>query len=192
MIALEQAFFSFNMPREKKYDIGLVGLGHRGYQTHFLGILGSRSERIIAVCDTSEQVRTAFNASHPDIPIFASLQEMLDAHTFDFVIVSVPNKYHFECIKSVAARGVPVLKEKPVADSYEELTQLVELPVKIGVTLQKRFEPRYTQLQKLLPHVGKAASFNAKLGLSIEDLERTWRAGDGVGVTVWPLVDKIP
>lgn len=170
--------------RSKKFRIGLVGVGHRGYRTHFTGLLGSRSEHVVAVCDTNEQARTTFAAAHPDIPTFDSVQEMINSHEFDFIIISIPHKFHFDCISTIAAAGIPVLKEKPVAESYEEFVQLSELPVDIGVTFQKRFEPRYIQLQKLLPQIGKIASFRATLAVGIEDLESSWRASDGVGVTV--------
>lgn len=162
----------------------MVGVGHRGYRTHFTSLLGSRSEHVVAICDTNEQARTTFEATHPNIPTFDSVQEMLNAHAFDFIIVSIPHKFHFDCISTIAAAGIPVLKEKPVAETYEEFVQLCELPIDIGVTFQKRFEPRYIQLQKLLPQVGKIASFRATLAVGIEDLERSWRASDGVGVTV--------
>lgn len=81
-----------------------------------------------------------------------------------------------------------MLKEKPVAESYEEFVQLSELPIHIAVTFQKRFEPRYIQLQKLLPQAGKIASFRATLAVGTEDLERSWRANDGVGVAVCAML----
>lgn len=109
---------------------------------------------------------------------------MLGGHTLDFVVVCVPHRYHLDCITTISNWGIPVLKEKPVAESREEFLQLLSLPVKVGVAFQKRFGPRFTQFEKLLSQVGEIASFRATLALTIEDLERTWRATDGVGVTV--------
>ena len=171
-------------PKERHYNIGLVGLGHRGYKTHFLNIVGSRSESIIAVCDANEAALAAFSTKHPDVPAYPSLAHLLRHHKPDFVIVSVPHKFHMDCVTLLSKAGVPVLKEKPIAGSSDEYLQLLSMPVKIGVTFQKRFEPRFVQFQKLLPLVGDIASFRATLALSIEDLEATWRAADGVGVTV--------
>lgn len=77
-----------------------------------------------------------------------------------------------------------ILKEKPVADSFEEFEELCNLPVKIGITFQKRFEPRYRSIESLLPQIGQVASFRATLAASIYDLDATWRAEHDVGTTV--------
>ena len=168
---------------ERHYNIGLVGLGRRGYKTHFLTVEGSRSESITAVCDPNEKTLAAFQAKHPDVPAYRRLEDLLSHHKPDFCVVSVPHKYHVACASILAEAGVPILKEKPIADSADEFLRLSSLPVKIGVTFQKRFEPCFVQFKKLLPLIGNVASFRATLTKSIQDLESTWRA-DGVGVTV--------
>ncbi|KAL8639819.1 MAG: hypothetical protein Q9228_003193 [Teloschistes exilis] len=145
---------------ERHYNVALVGLGHRGYKTHFQNILASRSETIVAACDMDATTRSSFSSKHPDVPSL--------------------------CFPTRAAGrivGIPVLKEKPAADSQSQFDQLLEMPVKIGVAFQKRFEPRYVQLEKLLPLVGDVASFRAVLTMNIKDLDATWRANTGVGVT---------
>jgi predicted dehydrogenase len=169
---------------ERHYEIALIGVGHRGYKTHFLNTVGSRSESIIAVCDANDATLAAFSAKHPDIPAYRSLVDLLRYHRPDFVIVCTPHKFHVDCILLLSKAGIPVLKEKPAANSLEEFGQLTSLPIKIGVTFQKRFEPRFVQFEKLLSEVGKIASFRATLMVNIKDLESTWRAADNVGVTV--------
>ncbi|KAL8776599.1 MAG: hypothetical protein Q9194_003052 [Teloschistes cf. exilis] len=119
----------------------------------------------------------------PTFPVFASLQELLAECTPDFALVCVPHQFHLQCVQLLSSVGIPVLKEKPAADSQSQFDQLLEMPVKIGVAFQKRFEPRYVQLEKLLPLVGDVASFRAVLTMNIKDLDATWRANTGVGVT---------
>ena len=46
-------------------------------------------------------------------------QDLFDQNT-DFAIVCVPHKFHVECCTRLAVAGVPILKEKPVAESFEE------------------------------------------------------------------------
>lgn len=169
---------------ERQYKIALVGIGHRGYKTHFLSSLGSRSESIVAVCDVDKTTLSAFSAKHPDVPAYSSLVDLLRKHRLDFAIVCVPHKFHMGCISLLSKAGIPVLKEKPAASSPEEFRQLASMAVRIGVTFQKRFEPRFIQFEKLLPLVGDIASFRATLAVNIENLESSWRASDGVGVTV--------
>jgi predicted dehydrogenase len=77
-----------------------------------------------------------------------------------------------------------VLKEKPIAESMDEYEWMTGLPVKVGITFQKRFEPHFLHFRSLLPLVGDVAAVDASLALNITNLEETWRASAGVGVTV--------
>lgn len=169
---------------EVEYKIALLGLGHRGYQTHFLNTLSSRSERIVAACEPNPATRMSFTAKHPDVPVYSSLQELLVENSPTFAIVCVPHEFHLSCVEQLSRAGIPVLKEKPVAESQSQFEHLTRLPIKIGVTFQKRFEPRYIQFKKLLLHVGDIASFRSVLAMNLRDLDATWRATSGVGVTV--------
>lgn len=164
--------------------IALVGLGYRGYRTHFLGLLGNPSISIIAVCDTNHAALESFSAKHPGIPTYQSLSQLLQSHTPDFAVLSVPHGAHVECVTTLAASSIPILKEKPVAESMIEYDWMRSLSVKVGVTFQKRFEPHFLHFKSLLALVGDAAAVEANLGLNIGNLEETWRAGSGVGATV--------
>ncbi|KOS23053.1 Spore coat polysaccharide biosynthesis protein SpsC [Escovopsis weberi] len=166
--------------------VAVVGVGHRGYKTHFLSILENpRAWTPVAVCDVDETMRARFTSKHPDIPTYSAVNDLLKDHgsQLDFAVVCVPHRFHLECCKALARAGVPILKEKPVAESPEEYLQLLRLPVKIGVTFQKRFEPRYMAVKDLLPQVGQVASFRGTLTASIAALDATWRARNDVGVT---------
>ncbi|KAI9737591.1 MAG: hypothetical protein M1818_005595 [Claussenomyces sp. TS43310] len=172
--------------KKSPLQVAIIGIGHRGYNTHFLSILETpRSWTVIAVCDTCEATRTRFASKHPGIDIYADVEALLRGTTtpLDFAIVCVPHQFHLKCCMALAQAGVHILKEKPVAESLGEYMQLLRLPVKIGVTFQKRFEPRYLAVRDLLPHVGQVASFTGNLTASIAALDATWRAKDDVGVT---------
>lgn len=176
-----------NLPErcsQRPYSIALVGLGYRGYRSHFLSLLGEPSISIAAVCDTNRSSLASFSAKHQHIPAYQSLPDLLSSHTPDFAIVSVPHGAHIQCITTLAERGVAALKEKPVAESIEDYHHMMLLPVKIGVTFQKRFEPRFLRFRGLLPLVGEVAAIEASLALNITNLAETWRATSGVGVMV--------
>ncbi|OJI96461.1 hypothetical protein ASPVEDRAFT_35858 [Aspergillus versicolor CBS 583.65] len=167
----------------RPYSIALVGLGYRGYRSHFLSLIGQPSISIAAVCDINSSSLASFSAKHQHIPAYRSLPKLLSRHTPDFAIVSVPHGAHMQCITTLAERGIAALKEKPVAESIEDYQHMMLLPVKIGVTFQKRFEPRFLRFRRLLPLVGDVAAIEASLALNITNLEETWRATSGVGVT---------
>ncbi|PHH65678.1 hypothetical protein CDD81_1764 [Ophiocordyceps australis] len=166
--------------------VAIIGIGHRGYKTHFLSILENpRAWKVVAVCDTSDEARARFASQHRGISTHGSHDELLAQHktSLDFAIVCLPHEHHLACCEALARAGVPVLKEKPVAESADEYERLARLPVKIGVCFQKRFEPRYLAVRDLLPLVGQVASFTATLSASIAALDATWRAQSDVGVT---------
>ncbi|UNI23781.1 hypothetical protein JDV02_009581 [Purpureocillium takamizusanense] len=163
------------------YHIALIGIGHRGYKTHFASLHGSPSESIVAVCDANKQTLGQFSGKHPDIPAYESIEELLAQHKPDFALVCLPHTVYGKCVDALAAAGIPILKEKPAANNIEEYEGLLKLPVPIGVTFQKRFEPRYHQLVSLLPLLGRVVSFRAVLARNIENLASSWRAS-GVGV----------
>ncbi|KAJ6039024.1 uncharacterized protein N7446_012035 [Penicillium canescens] len=165
------------------YSIALVGLGYRGYRSHFLSLSNDSSISVSAVCDTNLAALESFSLSHRGIPTYTSLSQLLQRHTPVFAIVSVPHGAHMECITALAAKGVAVLKEKPVAESMDEYNWMANLPVRIGITFQKRFEPHFLHFRSLLPLVGRVAAVEASLALNITNLEETWRASSGVGVT---------
>ncbi|KAF4338999.1 Aldo keto reductase [Fusarium beomiforme] len=166
----------------RRYNVALVGLGHRGYRT-FFKCLQSASFNMVSVCDTDSNKTIIFSQSHPDVPVYSSIEAMLADCKPDFAIVCVPHQYHKGCVDILANSGVPVLKEKPVAESAEDFRKLVCVPIKIGVTMQKRFEPRYIQFKSLLSLVGEIASIQARIVLNVQDLASSWRASQGVGVT---------
>jgi predicted dehydrogenase len=172
------------MQSSRSYSIALVGLGHRGYGSHFKSLFGDPSNSIVAVCDTNHGVLDTFSNKHPDVPSYTSVDRLLQSHTPDFAILSVPHAFHMDCVVTLSNNKVPILKEKPVAESMEEFIQMSSLPVKIGVTFQKRYEPQFIHLMKLLPLVGDVAAVQAKLTLNIEKLDATWRASSGVGTAV--------
>ncbi|KAF4435995.1 Aldo keto reductase [Fusarium acutatum] len=166
----------------RQYSIALVGLGHRGYNT-FFQCLQASSFNVLAVCDTDPGKFLTFSQSHPDVPAYSSIEGMLADHKPDFAIVCVPHQFHKDCVDILADGGVPILKEKPVAGSAEDFRKLVQAPIKIGVAMQKRFEPRYNQFKSLLSSVGEIASIQARIVLNVKDLASSWRASQGVGVT---------
>jgi predicted dehydrogenase len=165
------------------YRIALIGLGHRGYKTHFLSLHQSPSEIVVAVCDANKNTLEQFSKKHPDVPAYSSVADLLTDHKPDFALVCLPHDVYGECVKVLADAGVPILKEKPAANNIEEYESLLQLPVPVGVTFQKRFEPRYHQLVSLLPLLGRVVSFRAVLARNIENLSSSWRAS-GVGVAV--------
>jgi predicted dehydrogenase len=106
------------------------------------GLIGRRHVQLIqenASCELSAIVDPAPSAADfargLDVPLYATLTDLFDVDLPDGVIAATPNSLHvqngFDCVK----HGVPVLVEKPIADSVEGATRLVEAAEAAGVPL---------------------------------------------------------
>lgn len=169
----------------RHYNIIVVGLGHRGYKTFFKSLIDSPSISITAACDVDPVKRQVVTEKHPKIPVYSSLEKLLQTHKPDFAIVSVPHRFHADCTLTLAQAGIPILKEKPASNSLAEYQQLVSFPVRMGVTLQKRFEPRFVHFRNFLPLVGEVVSVRATIAVNcMQPDDADWRVEDEVGVAV--------
>ncbi|HKU87062.1 MAG TPA: Gfo/Idh/MocA family oxidoreductase [Casimicrobiaceae bacterium] len=72
------------------------------------------------------------------IPLFGSLAELLNAARPDGVVLATPNQLHVEQALACVAAGVPVLVEKPLADTVEggvrvcEAAEAARVPILVG------------------------------------------------------------
>ncbi|GIZ43477.1 hypothetical protein CKM354_000670400 [Cercospora kikuchii] len=164
------------------HQIAIIGLGHRGYKTHFLSLHGSDSANVVAVCESNRASLARFSAAHPDVPAYLTIEDMIASSRPDFAIIALPHDAHPRCVALLSKAAIPILKEKPAAKTLEETTKLLQLPIPIGIMCQRRFEPRYQTMQKFLPGLGRIVSFRAVLARNIPHLGSSWRSS-GVGVT---------
>ncbi len=65
--------------------------------------------------------------------VFASIAELLAAHPVDFAIVAVPTEEHLPAARELAAAGVSVLVEKPLAATAGEARELIAAVASAGV-----------------------------------------------------------
>ena len=65
--------------------------------------------------------------------VFGSIEELLDAKAVDFAIVAVPTEEHLPAAQALAAAGVAVLVEKPLAATAREARALMAAVEAAGV-----------------------------------------------------------
>ena len=70
-----------------------------------------------------------------------TIEEMLDKAKPDGAIVAVPNQMHVSVGLACVARKIPIIIEKPVADTVAEALKLVEAAEKAGVADPHRPSP---------------------------------------------------
>ena len=66
---------------------------------------------------------------------FAAMEEMLAKTKPDVVDIVTPPETHLELVRVAAARGLPVICQKPLAPTYAEAVEVVEAAERAGVPL---------------------------------------------------------
>lgn len=134
---------------------GVMGSGHIEYLSqHVAGV------QVAAVAEPDKELRDEVLARWGlSCPGFDSLVEMLDSVDLDGVVVASPDRFHAESIKLLLARQMPALCEKPLAQTIEDATELLERsrlsaeelgrPL-IHLGFMRRFDPPLVQVKQII------------------------------------------
>ncbi len=133
--------------------VGIIGLGHlhpRAYMPLFTAVPGVR---VVAAMDPSPSLRQEFGAEF-NIPVYASLDELLAAHRVDIAAIFLP---HADCpaAAEVCARaGAHLMVEKPMAADAGGAARIVRAAQRYGVQLTTgycwRLHPAAIEFKRLV------------------------------------------
>ena len=130
----------------------LIGAGGMG-QLHLKAMTSCREVEVAAVCDVDEELLSKL-ARELGAEAFTDFREMLRRVSLDFVVVALPHWLHLPAVREAAARGVHVLKEKPLARSLEEAREVVRVAEEAGIKLmlatQRRFARTFSYAKELI------------------------------------------
>jgi predicted dehydrogenase len=91
--------------------------------------------------------------------VFGQVAELLASGPLDFAIVAVPTEDHLDAVRALAAEGVSVLVEKPLAASTSQAREIVELCAAAGVHGAvghvERFNPALLELRRRVHEEGQ-------------------------------------
>lgn len=116
---------------------GLIGREHVALLRRHPGV------ELVAIADTTPQA--AALAADCGAALHADYRTLLRTERLDGAIVALPNQLHLEAGLACIAHGVPMLMEKPVADSLASASALADAVERSGVPLlvghQRRHSP---------------------------------------------------
>ena len=131
-----------------KYRCLMLGAGGmaRGWIRNFLPAFSDRME-IVALVDVNEE---ALKDSGDFLELPASARFTDGAKAFesveaDFCIIVTPPWIHKENVSMAAERGMDILSEKPIADTWEAATDIYRIVKKAGVKMEVIQNYRYNQ-----------------------------------------------
>jgi predicted dehydrogenase len=125
--------------------IAVAGAGLIG-RRHIEEVDASRSAELASIVDPGPAGPEP--ASKYDVALYGSLTEMFAADRPDGVILATPNRIHVDGGLECVAAGVPVIVEKPVGDSVEGATRLVEAGVAAGVAVLTGHHRQYSPIMR--------------------------------------------
>lgn len=118
----------------RKIRIAIVGCG-RIAKNHFASIVQYPDDfELVAVCDNNKQALEAAKTEHK-VTGYLSLTELLKNEKLDVVSLCTPSGIHPEQTAEVAAAGVNVISEKPMATRWKDGVDMVKACDKAGVRL---------------------------------------------------------
>ena len=167
--------------------IAVIGAGLIG-RTHIGVLRSSRPDyTLAAVADPAPAA--AAEGETLGYPVYATIDEMLDREKPDGAIVAVPNQLHVKVGLACIARKIPIIVEKPVADSVREALQLVEAGERAGVPILTGHHRRHNPIMRKAAEIiagggiGRVVAVNG-LWLSHKPKDYfnvTWRREPGGG-----------
>ncbi|MEP6811492.1 MAG: Gfo/Idh/MocA family oxidoreductase [Actinomycetota bacterium] len=135
----------------ERLRVAVVGAGHVG-KMHIRVVGECDATTLSAVVDPDPGAETSAYAARARW--FRSVDELLGEEPPDAAIVAVPTEEHRAVAEPLLRAGIPVLVEKPIAESVDAANSLIEAAREGGAALAvghvERFNPAVQALQEKL------------------------------------------
>ena len=124
----------YQVINDRKIRMAIVGCG-RISKNHF-GSIEKHQENIelVAICDTNPAVLKEHEERYK-VPAYRSLESMLESEDLDIVTLCTPSGIHPMQTEMIAARGVHVMTEKPMATRWTDGVAMVKACDRANVRL---------------------------------------------------------
>lgn len=176
--------------------IAVAGAGLIG-RRHIQQIVAGNGATLACVVDPDPAARTI--AAQHGVPWHPSLGAMISAGRPDGVILATPNQLHVEGGLECVAAGLPLLVEKPIADSVAAASALVEAAEAAGVPLlvghHRRHNPLIAAAKSAIDagRLGRVVTVHATCWFFKPDdyFAPAWRRAPGAGPIFVNLIHDI-
>ena len=179
-----------------KTQLAVIGAGVIG-KTHIGKILHSTDLALVGVSDPGPQGREY--AAQLGVRAYEDHRALLDETKPQGVIVATPNAQHVSVALDCLERGIPVIVEKPIADTVAQAQQLVDAQARFKVAVltghHRRYNPIMQRARSLVQSgaLGQLVSANAMATFLKPDgyFNVAWRKQLGGGPILINLIHDI-
>lgn len=177
--------------------IAVAGAGYIG-RAHMAVAQQSGTCTLSAIVDPSPEAGTI--AAQTGVPLYRTLDELLERDRPDGVILATPNQVHAEHVLTCLAAGVPTLLEKPIAPTVDEAQALADEADRCGVPLlighHRAHSPIMARARQLIDE-GRLGKLVAVMGSAVffkpdqyfADAE--WRRQPGGGPILLNMIHEV-
>ena len=135
--------------------LGIIGLGNMG-STHAKNINAGKVPGMVlgAICDIAEARRDFAKKLYPDVPVFATAQDLYESGTVDAVVIAVPHYDHPQLAIDAFKAGLHVITEKPAGVYTKQVLEMNEAAAAsdklFGIMYNQRTNPVYQKLKQMI------------------------------------------
>lgn len=142
---------SANLASQTRMPVAVIGAGAIG-KMHIERLLAHSDVALSAIADPTDAARDL--SASLGVPWFANPLELVEKTTARAVIVATPNSSHTSIGIACIARSLPVLVEKPIADTVVDAKRLCDAAATAKVPLmvghQRRHNPILRRARELV------------------------------------------
>lgn len=147
----------------KKIKTGVIGVGNMG--RHHARVYSDIST-LTAIADPDVVAGNLISKKY-NIPYYKNYKLMIEKEKLDALSVVVPTSLHFKIVIECLHKGIPVLVEKPIAQSIEEANEMINVAEDKHIFFMvghiERFNPAIKKLKQILDQkeLGKIISLSS-------------------------------
>ncbi|MEO8193581.1 MAG: Gfo/Idh/MocA family oxidoreductase [Gemmatimonadales bacterium] len=132
--------------------IGVVGLGQLARTAHLPLLSRMPAVTVSAICDSDSEALRRSSLLAPDAVAFNRFSDLLDSHSVDAVVISLPSHLHADAAVAAFGAGVHVYLEKPIASKIPDARRILNSWIESGkvgmIGHNYRFHPLVTKLRR--------------------------------------------
>ncbi|MCM2477542.1 Gfo/Idh/MocA family oxidoreductase [Rhizobium sp. CG5] len=167
-------------------DIAIIGAGAIG-RTHIATLARMPGFRLSAIVDPMPS--GASLGTSLGLPVFPNTATLIDSGVAKAAIVATPNETHLPVSEALLRAKIPVLLEKPVADSLASAIRLIAVAGETGVPLLVGHHRRHNPIIRKAREAIRAgrlgdlvmATVTCSLAKPASYFEAAWRRTPGAG-----------
>ncbi len=116
---------------------------------------------------------------------FVDGRSLIECDDVDAVVVITPTRFHRDAILAVCESGKPLFTEKPLAPTFDVVTEIRDAVVTSGISCQVGFQSRFHPINRALRALIESGELGEVMGYTLRD-DQYWPTGDVVaGHTSW-------